>query len=887
MSGKKSRKRTGKKTARKAKSPNKAVAGKKPAAPGIENSVTNIIAQAWELYRQNKITAVVESLMSIDDDAPFRDDREKADYYRLLAFSNATRGRLAEAETYARRGLELNEQDRDFHFTLAFVFVSFKNYEQTLKSAERFLELYEKRRDDAPETTRLSDDSLYLLYNFRGVAYKSQNNIESAVPAFKKAISLQPAYEHTYLNLADLYRHNGRYDEACEVVAQGLENCSQVQELRMMEKTLKNRATICACLIVKDEEELLPTCLESIRDWIDDIIVVDTGSTDRTVEIAKSYGAKVYFQEWEGSFSKARNFSLSKATCDWILYIDADEEFVRDDLPLLRQAIAQDKCRLVSVNIYNVKKETGECSSSLVFNRIFRSDAGFHFEGIVHNQLVYDDDEKVLNTNIRLKHYGYNLSPEKMKKKTKRSRTLLEQQLEKNPDFAFAHFNLAQLLLGVSPEDDPRVYELIIQHAKRTLELTDPSLAIHLMAHHQLATAYMNTGEITEAEKYALRALEIKPEYLDALMSLGHIYNTLKQPDKAEEYYKKYLEAQAVYVEHGLSEQLILIHIRARHVACYHLGLIKLYQGKYDEAEEHLLNALKELDPYLDAYLALAQIYLERREPDKAIVYIEKELAWHNHSALATMYKARHYVLKGHRDVAETLYLKAVDLTDDNPEILRQAGCFLVNQGQVNKAVSPLKRLVELQENYVDGWQYLAKAYYGDQQYDNAKTAYQRYLTFRPDDANAVNDLANCFFKLEEYEEAEIQFVQAMKANSDLAIAYRNLGLVKIRLGKLKDALTLLENYTGIAPDDLEIELAIGETYGRLERFGDAIPHFERLLAQQPNNIEALYGISECYRKLGYTDSAAIGYRQILKIDPKCDAARRQLEEIKTTETPA
>ena len=126
-----------------------------------------------------------------------------------------------------------------------------------------------------------------------------------------------------------------------------------------------------------------------------------------------------------------------------------------------------------------------------------------------------------------------------------------------------------------------------------------------------------------------------------------------------------------------------------------------------------------------------------------------------------------------------------------------------------------------------------------------------------------------------------------MQANGDLAITYRNLGLVKIRLGKLKDALTLLDNYTQVAPDDYDIELAIGEIYGRMGQFSDAIPHYELLLAQQPTNIEALYGISECYRQLGYADSAAIGYRQMLKIDPQCEAARRQLENIKASETSA
>ena len=81
----------------------------------------------------------------------------------------------------------------------------------------------------------------------------------------------------------------------------------------------KINASISLCMIVKNEEENLPRCLDSVRDVVDEIVIVDTGSTDRTVEIAESYGAKVFYHPWEGSFSKARNYSLKYATCDWIL----------------------------------------------------------------------------------------------------------------------------------------------------------------------------------------------------------------------------------------------------------------------------------------------------------------------------------------------------------------------------------------------------------------------------------------------------------------------------------------------------------------------------------------------------------------------------------------
>ena len=89
--------------------------------------------------------------------------------------------------------------------------------------------------------------------------------------------------------------------------------------------------TISACMMVKNEEAFLPRCLESIKDVVDEIIVVDTGSTDRTAEIAKSYGAKVYHHPWENNFSKHRNQSISYATGDWIFILDGDEEVIQWD----------------------------------------------------------------------------------------------------------------------------------------------------------------------------------------------------------------------------------------------------------------------------------------------------------------------------------------------------------------------------------------------------------------------------------------------------------------------------------------------------------------------------------------------------------------------------
>lgn len=91
-------------------------------------------------------------------------------------------------------------------------------------------------------------------------------------------------------------------------------------------------------MIVKNEEKYLFQCLDSVKDIVDEIIIVDTGSTDKTVEIAKKFGAEIHYFMWNNSFSDARNESLKYATKDWIFIMDGDDEFSKDDKEKIQRA---------------------------------------------------------------------------------------------------------------------------------------------------------------------------------------------------------------------------------------------------------------------------------------------------------------------------------------------------------------------------------------------------------------------------------------------------------------------------------------------------------------------------------------------------------------------
>ena len=95
--------------------------------------------------------------------------------------------------------------------------------------------------------------------------------------------------------------------------------------------------TISLCMIVKDEENVIERCLKSVKGIFDEIIIVDTGSSDNTKKIVSKYTDKIYDYKWNNDFSEARNYSFSKATCDYIMWLDADDVLLEEDAKKLKQ----------------------------------------------------------------------------------------------------------------------------------------------------------------------------------------------------------------------------------------------------------------------------------------------------------------------------------------------------------------------------------------------------------------------------------------------------------------------------------------------------------------------------------------------------------------------
>ncbi len=629
---------------------------------------------------------------------------------------------------------------------------------------------------------------------------------------------------------------------------------------------------------------MLPDCLASIRDWVDEIIVVDTGSTDRTLEIARSYGALVYEHPWEGNFSKARNQSLQYATKDWVFIIDADERVYPEDVQQLRAAVNRPDADIVTINVYNLYEEHSDVIVFLPSHRLFRRELNVRYDGIVHNQLVVPEDARYYRSSARIKHLGYGLSREKMHAKALRTRELLERQLAENPDHAFALFNYAQLLRsspdGFQAEHAPQ----IIKAAGRAVELTDPTNPqnrhIHLMCLDQLAWTHYFMGQYDQAQEYCSRALNAKPDYLDPLLLRGYLYFKQNDLNRAVEFFEKYLTTQAAYDPSREMENIILVHLNARTDAHFNLGAIAEIQGDMARAKKQYKEVLSLNENYAGANLNLGRLLLAEGQISQA----EKCLARVVESGTATVEifegLSRIYMERGEADKAEKLLKHGISVNPRHVQLQVTLSELYLDAGRFDDAI----QVLETASNTNPADPTLISTYCSvlsqTGQYDRAIATYLAAESRTALGAEMNNDLGNCYFRQKNYADAELRYRRALELQPSLRIAKRNLGVTLGILHKPHEAIELLISFATDATGQEELFHVIADLYSSINDHRKALTYYERYLQKYPSDVAALSRLSDCYLQLGHTDSALLGYRRVLQIDPAYTPAQQRLEKL-------
>ncbi len=280
-------------------------------------------------------------------------------------------------------------------------------------------------------------------------------------------------------------------------------------------------AGLSVCMIVRDEEGFLPASLRSVAGVADQIVVVDTGSTDRSIEIARSFGASVYEHAWRDDFAWARNRSLEHASHRWILVLDADEELEPQSVAALEQIKRSEPCgRGYWVHIRSRTggddHPYGALTNALV--RIFPNDRAIRFRGAIHEYAAGPDGEAIEAdpSPVELLHHGYTGTVVRERSKAQRNAALARACVEREPHDPFHWFNL-----GVSAY-------LLGEHAEaraaldRSLELLgDRASGFLPVALVLLSEIARNAGDFARAEALARHSLERVPHDGGAHFQLG------------------------------------------------------------------------------------------------------------------------------------------------------------------------------------------------------------------------------------------------------------------------------------------------------------------------------------------------------------------------------
>ena len=331
---------------------------------------------------------------------------------------------------------------------------------------------------------------------------------------------------------------------------------------------------ISVCYIVKNEEKNLPLSLETVQSFADELIVVDTGSTDHTKQIAAAAGAFIFDFTWRDDFAAARNFALDHATGDWIVFPDADEGFLYPER--VRRKITEIDAHIppadaAMVTLVNLDPEAGQSKGNLRVVRLFRRIPEIRYQGRIHENIthfggtlrLYQDDDA-----LSMYHTGY--ADSVGTKKAERNLQILQQEIAKHGEQPWQYMYLADCYLGIKD------YKRAMKNAILALDSPIQPVASRVGIFHvaiesmrqldwpleeQLALANMAMAEYPDQPEFygergmILCAMDRLKEARASLQKAAALYETPEAPPTAETYFNA-SSAATVYARLGELEAI-------------------------------------------------------------------------------------------------------------------------------------------------------------------------------------------------------------------------------------------------------------------------------------------------------------------------------------------
>jgi len=445
-------------------------------------------------------------------------------------------------------------------------------------------------------------------------------------------------------------------------------------------------------MIVKNEEKNLPACLHGIRRLMDEMVLVDTGSTDRTKEIARELGAKVFDFPWVDSFAAARNESLRRASGEWLLWLDADDRTNEENLAKLEHLFGQLPAEHAAfvLNCRCVEKQRGDMETVVTHVRLFRNHPGIFWKYRVHEQILPSlrlTGAKVHFSDVEIQHVGY-IDPEVHARKLQRNLRLLNMELAECPNDPFILFNLG----GAYGElQRPREALPMLVHS---LQLSHPDDSIVRKLYSMIANCHRKLGQPAEALNVCQTGRQRYPDDEELLLLEGLARDQAGDISGAESAYRRLVDGG----ENSNHYRSVPDGLRG-HLGRHNLALLLFKQKRYTEAEAQWRMALMAEPEFVPAKVGLGELYLDR-ENFTALEQVTEQFPDHPEAA----------ILRGRAKMARKEFAAArLELTqalDSHPNELRLRLILshaLLQEGRDHMAAErALRAVLELEPNHAE-----------------------------------------------------------------------------------------------------------------------------------------------------------------------------------------
>ncbi len=290
---------------------------------------------------------------------------------------------------------------------------------------------------------------------------------------------------------------------------------------------------ITLCLIVKNEEQNLDRCLSSFKPLYNRLVVVDTGSTDSTKEIAAKHGADIYDFKWIDDFGTARNFALSKAKTDWLMMVDADDAMDETTISALKEKLDALGDEVDGIFLpYNLHGKNTEKALTAYIPRIWKRSLNLKYDLMVHEYLHPTPEQlkRFIRLDFPIEHQK---SIPDFVKSHARNLKILYKAIEKHPSERRYYF-----YLGHDNQFDGNTEEAIKWY-KKYAELPDTNPHELNRVLTNLGNCLLKTGKVGEAKKAYLDAIKVCPDFIEPHLALGNLYKAVGDFETAASFYIK------------------------------------------------------------------------------------------------------------------------------------------------------------------------------------------------------------------------------------------------------------------------------------------------------------------------------------------------------------